>query len=618
MKTLVFFLLLIFVYSAPKCSPGINFCSKCNTLTDLCVKCTNPEVFTPDKNGGCTGSKKCKIGLNYCDECDEDKALCTTCNSAFFPDENGGCSYDPNCMISYLGECIQCKDDFFFVKDKKLCKSENSDDFINCKTIDSVTGFCFECKNGFYLNSEDKRCTEIENCSKSIYGKCISCNDKYYLDHNDKQTCKPQAKKESLMYCKETEDGKTCSKCESEYYSDSEGGCVSTNFCSIANETGNVCKECIEDYYLTQKNSICVSTDNCSQGDKDTGICLYCNNKFCFDSSDGQCISNVEDDDYKYCINFKDGNCQKCLANYFVAEDGKCTNTRNCSISEFGICKKCQKGFHSDKNQRCTDIEHCIEITDYSTTCEECEEDYVYDYLNKTCIEATEDNHLLNCKTTTPSDSEICYKCKEGFYLNLTDYLCYPNDDIESPLYKCAQVSTSEGKALCRWCEKDYFLADNRKCSTTESCSVAEEGECKECVENRCLDLATKTCKQNKYISKEEDKVYYNCKVTNTEGTKCKACIDGLTPNENGLCTNEEICEDVNDDGECVECKKSDEDFPYYCLNKDFGCISNYFNKNCLRCDNILDISNCTKCEKGYKLVENPDFEERFICEPVD
>ena len=36
---------------------------------------------------------------------------------------------------------------------------------------------------------------------------------------------------------------------------------------------------------------------------------------------------------------------------------------------------------------------------------------------------------------------------------------------------------------------------------------------------------------------------------------------------------------------------------------QDFGCV-NSFDKNCIRCDDIMDMDVCTQCEEGYEIDE--------------
>ncbi len=424
------------------------------------------------------------------------------------------------------------------------------------------------------------------------------------------------------MHCKETEDGKTCSKCENKYYPDSENNCVDTNFCLKGNTETFTCEECEEDYYLTKVGNVCVFTENCDKGDKDTGMCESCEPRFCMNAVDGKCVSNQEDDDFKYCLFFNYDRCAKCLHNYHLDEDGLCAKSDFCKKSEFGDCKECVEDYFLDKNNLCTNIEHCEKRPDYnSALCEECEEDYVFIYENKTCIEGTKENGFLHCKQSQMTDSTFCYVCRDGFYLNITDNLCYPNDKKEDDeLYKCAKADNNN---RCIFCEKGFFLSEkNHKCSDSDYCLVAENGKCQECERYSCLNLAEGICQKNTAISEEGDKACYYCKVTNKKGDKCAECEEGKTLQENGFCVDEDLCEERDKEGTCTKCItiEHSDDFPVYaCLNKDIGCVQNYGNRNefCLKCDNLLNFDICTECKEGYKLIKNPEDETQFVCEPI-
>ena len=52
--------------------------------------------------------------------------------------------------------------------------------------------------------------------------------------------------------------------------------------------------------------------------------------------------------------------------------------------------------------------------------------------------------------------------------------------------------------------------------------------------------------------------------------------------------------------GKCEKCKdiKSLNDF-YFCANELFGCLETD-KINCLRCDNMEDLYQCSECKEGY------------------
>ena len=85
-------------------------------------------------------------------------------------------------------------------------------------------------------------------------------------------------------------------------------------------------------------------------------------------------------------------------------------------------------------DNKCNNIDHCI-YTNYFNQCLECEDNYFYDRRNNTCTLANE--NFKNCKAGYAEYN--CQECKNNFYLNQTDFLCY-NNTIKPEYYKCAII----------------------------------------------------------------------------------------------------------------------------------------------------------------------------------
>ena len=427
----LFFHLIIIVFSSPSCQERKNFCSHCNFLTNLCAKCEKPGILVPDEKGGCIGAKKCFSGENFCLECDVDGKLCKNCDENYYPDENGGCTYSEGCEISYNGECLKCKDNFILIgrqNELKICRYTLIDYYKNCQEINYETGLCKVCQKDYYLTSGDYKCIKENNCKESIFGNCISCNNGYYYNKKENK-CK--LKDFDFIYCKQSTDGKTCDLCDDDCYLDQNGICIQTRFCS---ESENLkCKNCISGYYLAD-NFVCTTAYNCSIGDTFTSLCSICQVGYYLDTEDYQCKSNLEDGPFKYCNEVKNNICIRCDKNYFLGEDLKCSSTQYCAESENGICLTCKNGYYLGLDKKCIDVEKCI----YSSygTCMECEDGYYYNRLNKTCSEMKD--QFLNCKISCSQDDKCC-ECKENFYLDKNDSLCYDNN-IEGPFLKCSYV----------------------------------------------------------------------------------------------------------------------------------------------------------------------------------
>ena len=584
----VIFQIFFFIIFSQKCIENQNFCYKCDKSNSLCLKCEY-DILVPDENGGCIGSKKCIKGENYCDECNEENNLCKTCEIGYIPDENGGCSYINNCEISYNGECIHCKNDFILIGNKdnlKMCKYLYSDDLKNCKSIDKSNGKCEICEDGYYLSRGDQKCTQTENCFETKYGKCLTCDIGYYL-YKKEEKCLLQEDK--FYRCKETLDGENCDKCENNFYFDEEGKCVSTNFCKKSENF--ICVECISNYYLTQNGEGCSIDENCFSSDKEFGDCIWCKPNYYLRFSDKKCMSNSENNEYKFCRTVTD-KCILCESGYFLSEDNKCTITKNCLEADNGICVQCSEGNYLGKDNKCSKYEHCI-YSNFHYDCLECEDGYLWNILEQRCQEWGED--YLGCKILDV-DNITCSICKEDFYLNQTDHKCYDNIENDN-YYKCLIVTNN----LCMKCSSNYYLGNDHKCTKIDNCQLSiDENNCEKCQKNYCLDKSKKICKYNAGINEEEDKKYFRCSKLNEDGTFCIQCEDGLILNEENLCINEKLCSE-KEDNKCISCINNKSSWKNSCLNEIFGCVETMV-ENCYRCDNIFDFNNCTKCSEGYIL----------------
>ena len=573
-----------------------NFCSHCNSITDLCFKCEKSGIFIPDKNGGCTGARKCFLGKNYCLECDPDEKLCNKCEENYYPDENGGCSYTEGCEISYLGVCLKCKTNYVLIgreNDLKICKSIFSNDYKNCKEINFETGFCIECEDGYFLTSEDSKCIKTENCKESIFGNCILCEQNYYLN---KLEDKCELKTGNFTYCTQTIDGRNCDICDEGYYPEENGVCINSQFC--LESFYFTCQKCKSGYFLSD-NYICTNTDNCYIVDKVINKCVYCKEDYYLDTKENKCKSNLEDGKFKYCQKVMNDECVQCKKDYYLGEDSKCSNSLNCVESENGLCISCQNNYYLGLDHICTNIEKCI----YSKigVCIECEDGYYYNKINRTCSEMKE--QFLNCKYSCDNDNDKCCECKDGYYLFENDSLCYDNTQ-EKVFIKCAYVDLSRKK--CKRCEDGYYLgAEDDRCCKVDRCKIVEnENKCLECENLFCLDVKKQKCVDNDYLDDINNLFYIACNRTNEEGTACEECINGYEVNEEGYCVDIDYCEE-KEDGKCLKCKDIITENGYsLCANEVFGCLESA-SSNCTRCDNLEDLYDCTECQEGYEKIIN-------------
>ena len=520
LSNLIIFLILDIIRADPYCQKGEKNCVLCNPVSKLCIECKY-DVYIPDKDGGCEKANSCIIGKNYCNQCTEDQTLCKICEDGFLPDENGGCSYSSNCKISFRGKCLKCKENYILNENINVCKSLNIEEFRNCESINNLDGVCQKCIEGYFLTSEDKKCIQTGNCTESLLGKCVLCDKGYYLDKKEEK-CKEQ--KGNLLYCKEVIEGENCNSCEDKYYFDQEGNCTSTNYCNKRGELGN-CKECISGYYLSYFGNTCTNTENCYTGIKGIGICDKCFSGYYIDFKDGKCKSNKENNDFKNCVK-ADGYCIECAMSYYLGEDYKCTSTVNCAESINDECIECKENYYLGLDKKCSKYEHCIFSNSFE--CLECENNYYFDKRTQKCKEW--DEKFENCKYGYESNG--CDRCKDDFYLNKTDRLCYSNS-LNDSFYKCS-ITDSYG-IFCSECIDGYYLGYKyHRCSFIEGCVLQEnDKKCLECDSFHCLDVKTGKCENN---NNKDVKKYYKCRKTNEDGTTCAECSEGMALDENGFC----------------------------------------------------------------------------------
>ena len=225
-----------------------------------------------------------------------------------------------------------------------------------------------------------------------------------------------------------------------------------------------------------------------------------------------------------------------------------------------------------------------------------------FDRVENICKDTV--GNLLNCKYNSIDEPGKCAICKDDYYLNLADTLCYNNNE-QGPFYKC-QYTNLNGN-LCNQCVGAYHIGrEDFKCNLIEGCLQSEnENKCLECDRYYVLDTEG-NCVDNYYITDKEKAFYYYCRKLNEEGTGCEECENELNATDAGICYDNVHCE--NKEGEiCTKCQKEN---PYgyftFCLNKVLGCVNTFVN-NCVRCDNILDLDYCTECEEGYDIDEYGD-----------
>ena len=472
----------------------------------------------------------CTEGQNNCEKCHPLNNLCVKCsNEVFVPDENGGCVGAKKCEVS-KNYCIKC---------------------------DDSSTLCENCEQG-YFPDENGACSYIPNCEISSKGECLKCIENYILI----------GKKNDLKLCKYL-------------YSDDLLNCKMIN-----NESGK-CILCEENYYLNEKDKKCINIENCAESVY--GICKKCINGYYLDKSDEKCKIITP-----FLLNCKvslDGEkCDECDDDYFLSQEGKCTEVNFCSkVNENynQFCDECIDGYFLSQDKACSQEQNCALSDKITGICLWCNNNYYLNSSDGKCYTNTEENNFKYCaKISLDGD---CLECIFGKELG---------DDK-----KCSNTKycIKSENGLCVSCQDNFYLSKDNNCTNTEHCLNSRYNYCVECENNYYLDrtkyqcseisenfincLASDfdgiycgDCKENYYLSGLDKKCYsnqeknnfYQCKYSNNEGTYCNICNEGYVLNSKDfLCGKIKHCAVQENENKCSECDEN------YCLDLSKGTCEN-------------------------------------------
>ena len=320
--------------------------------------------------------------------------------------------------------------------------------------------------------------------------------------------------------------------------------------------------------------------NNCAQCHPLTNLCAVCKNAVYKPDQEGGCgLSKQCKIGENYCIecNGKNDICSKCELGFFADENGGCSSTDNCVISENGNCLECKEDFYLIKRyfnfckyKFSDDFKNCVEINNSTGKCISCEENY---YLS------SDDNKCTNTTSCRKSTLGICTLCKNEYFLDKTDNLC---KNITIGFTNC-KISL-DGK-ICSECIDEYFLSKDNICTKSQNCEKADNNSnCIKCSEGYFLSKYGYICTTEKYCLsvKSEFRVCEFCEssfyiefetrkcFSNQENEKYKFCIEVSS-------------------GNCIMCDLEHQ------LAKDKKCVKSI---KCLESANGV----CVKCEDGYHL----------------
>ena len=479
----------------------------------------------------------CEPGKNFCKKCDYRTKLCSKCDrDILVPDDKGGCEGAKACSTGN-NYCLNCEDD------GHLCKT---------------------CEEG-YIPDENGGCTYTNHCEISIQGICIKCIEDYILIGDSTK---------NFIWCKSknSEDFKNCEKFDQ--------------------KTGK-CEKCEQNYFLNNGDHRCIDIEKCSQSSY--GICQKCIDRYYFNKIENQCKMQTGMF-YKCTLSINNETCDICDENYYLAENGKCSEVNFCSKTvDYGRCEECISGYYligTDYKATCTIDPNCQRADKDTGLCLECINGFYIDYKDGKCKPNQNDDEFKFCKTA----DGVCIECINGYYLG-EDYKC-------SNTQGCAESENG----ICNLCIEKYFYGLDKKCSLIEHCiSSLNENLCSECEENYCYNQRLNQC----FLG--EDK-FQNCKIANEILSHCFNCKKDFYLNQT-----DNLCYSNKEKGDFYKCEITN-----YNSEKCFRCIKGYYlgykynrcsiirgcefsedEKKCIECNEryCLDL-NTLKCELNDKVAE--------------
>lgn len=266
---------------------------------------------------------------------------CNACAAGFMVDTEIGCRKNPDGMegcrlYADAKTCTGCESQMY-VADNTCNKIESSNRVSNCNYYLDVST-CSECNQGYFLESNTCVMSIAQQCrTQSDKLTCNSCEDGYGFKTADSVIdCVPVEISRCVSH--EMKYPFRCKVCETMFYPNSDGLCVSVNT-RIGNclyyESNNVCSKCLKGFVLNEDQSACEMDyiqfldPNCNSYKKlRSPICAQCHYSYSF--KQGKCLSCVDNsisDGCFSCNPYNEKECLLCRSFYYMNKEGKCITT---------------------------------------------------------------------------------------------------------------------------------------------------------------------------------------------------------------------------------------------------------------------------------------------------
>ena len=582
------------------CSFYFKNCDICSNI-NTCEKCKNGFGFIN------FDETKCENVTN--------KDICTLNNIDYFSCSDGimFCKNSVNkkcqeCIVDYTilndneKECVEIKNEYYSTN--KYLTEDGGIHYYSCNYLIkdcfecSSRDICDDCNSGFVI-IDDEKCEYLNTLNTTLY----YTDDGYHYykcDHKIPNCLKCQGKEIcSLCYNDYAIINKNYSQCvdkkdyinNDEYYTKDNG--ISFIKCSnsISNcqscENENICKECFDNYALTENDlSKCIDLNNI-----DYENCEKINEKRY------KCYYNKIENCYKY-FSIKKDKCLECAKNYSIINDDytKCLPTEEYINNKSFYTENNGKNFYICSKK----IINCNECLSDGNKCIKCYKNYYF--INENYNSCYNENELPVNKYYKVNDLEY-YKCD---YKGVKDCdYCYSG-------------------AHCIKCKNNYTLIDedNSKCFlinnlTKEyykknelyyaSCHKAITG-CKECLNSdyciKCADYYILS-NDNKFCDWDSNIGYPF--IIDENGTKIECfklmddCDFCLSKDFCTVCNQKILVEELNKTRHCLDKNNNKEYYPIDIFgNLYYSCKIGV--SNCKSCESK---NHCILCEKPYGRIYN-------------
>ena len=620
-------------------------------LKGQCLSCT-PNHYLDENTLKCIQieeASKIENCLHYlnsqnCLNCEKNFFLTLKCEKVV--KEIEGCEIYKNGT-----HCSVCEKGRFLSYNSSACETINP--IPNCNGYSSIK--CNECENGSILNfnnyiynlnsnvnigdttlltfydqynikqsyfSDICKSIDVLNCENYIsFEECKICAFGYYLQ---KGKC-IQYPSEIIPECEDYESFVTCLKCKENYHISNSKKCVQNEKIEHCMEydpkaTQTMCKLCEDDFFLLSNTNCKVRSiteiENCEKLSKTQEKCEKCSSSFVQTDDGLACLPELLN-----CIEYENSTksdtilkCKNCDKNYYKNLEDICTsgNILNCEIyNNDESCSKCRNKFFLE-NLLCSSHSEIISCNLYHLTekdkCFQCDLESLNFVVENICKETEK---IEGCEVY--SDATTCFKCKEGYYLNLVNCI-----KIQENL-NCLIYDNNELAPKCLKCDNNHILQDG-KCTLvlnaiSENCvkvnldngiTDLQTAKCEYCKENSVFyDTEDYVCTEKLWLTKLTTSFIDNCEkfVEDAGTTKCLKCKFGhflVSDTECGTCE------------EAVILLSLSLNTTYKFSDKSFECLA-FTGQSVENCKKYISPNKdsgtsyaprCLECDKPYKIID--------------